>query len=286
MLTRFGIALGGGGAKGLAHIPLLEVFDDLHIQPHRLSGTSIGSIIGALYASGLKAREIRSLVDSIVIPPNETFPAILRRRGLFKSLSFLDLSFQSSGLFKGESFLQFLFETMKVSTFEELKIPLKIVASDFWSSRQVVFSSGDLLPAIKASMGLPGIFTPVELNGRILLDGGGVNPVPHDILHGCDCVLAFDVMGTMLEDPVEPPHLIRSVLGMFDIMQNTIIRQKLQMHPPDIYIRPELVGIDILDFFRAGEIYRQAAPSAIQLRHKLCKLLTLDRENPHPVAGR
>ena len=85
---------------------------------------------------------------------------------------------------------------MGVASFEDLKIPLSIVTSDFWTAEQIVLSSGELLPAVKASMGLPGVFTPVEREGRVLVDGGGVNPLPHDLLQECDLVVAIDALSS------------------------------------------------------------------------------------------
>lgn len=171
-LPKIGLALGGGGAKGLAHIPMLEVFDDLGIRPHRVAGTSIGAIMGALYASGLKAQQIREGVQRMIISKGDSFKAALRKKDVLKWLKFMDLEFKGHAIFKGDRFIEFLFNAMDVDSFEALDIPLRIVATDFWTSQQVVLDSGELLPAVKASMGLPGVFTPVTLNQRVLIDGG------------------------------------------------------------------------------------------------------------------
>lgn len=272
---RIGLALGGGGAKGLAHIAMLEVFDDLNIRPHRMAGTSMGAVLGALYASGLKARQIREGVQRMVISKGDSFKSALRKKDALKWLQFMDLEFKGHAIFKGDRFIEFLFSAMDVAAFESLEIPLRIVATDFWASRQVVLESGELLPAVKASMGLPGVFTPVTMDDRVLIDGGGVNPVPHDLLLDCDVVVAIDVMGTPQDEGTKMPSLFRAVLMTFDIMQNSIITEKLQQHPPDIYIKPEIQGVDILDFYKANEVFAQAAPAQALLREQLKHILSL-----------
>jgi NTE family protein len=274
---KIGLALGGGGAKGLAHITMLEVFDELNIRPHRMAGTSIGAVVGALYASGLKARQIREGVQRMIISKGDSFRASLKKRDVLKWLQFMDLEFKGHAIFKGDRFIEFLFSAMDIATFEELDIPLRIVATDFWASRQMVLESGELLPAVKASMGLPGVFTPVTINNRVLIDGGGVNPVPHDLLLDCDVVVAIDVMGTPQDQGKKKPSLIRAVLTTFDIMQNSIIKEKLDKHPPSVYIKPTIQGVDILDFYKANEVYVQAEPAQAMLREQLKRLLSEDR---------
>jgi NTE family protein len=272
-MKKIGLALGGGGAKGIAHIPMLELLDELGVRPHRIAGTSIGAIMGGLYAAGRTGAQIRQLIARTVITKSDSIKSALKKKDAFKVLGLFDPDIKQRGLFKGDKFIRFLFDAIGVADFSGLKIPLRVVAADFWKSEQVVLESGDLLSAIKASMGLPGIFTPVKIGDRILIDGGGVNPLPHDLLGDCDTIIAIDVMGDIAGDATKVPHLARVVLGTFDIMQNSIIAAKLKHSPPDIYIKPAITGIDILDFHMADEIYQQAAPAVAELRHKLAKLL-------------
>ena len=271
---KIGLALGGGGAKGLAHIPMLEVLDELGIRPHRIAGTSIGAIMGALYASGLTGAEIRDGVRRMVATKKEPFREALKNKRGLKWASLLDFEFGSHGLLKGNRFMELLCGFMGARTFEELEIPLRIVATDFWKSEQVILESGDLLPAIRASMGLPGVFTPMEIGGRTLIDGGGVNPLPHDVLDDCDFVIAIDVMGRL--DGTSSPNLVRAVLGMFDIMQNSIIEQKRRLTPPDVYIKPDVSGVDILEFNKAETVYRQSEAAQQELRNALSRAGVLE----------
>ena len=268
-MKKIGLALGGGGARGLAHIPMLEVFDELGIRPHRIAGTSIGAVMGALYASGISGAEIRAGVHSMLKSPDESFRKVLQRKGSFKWLQFLDVEFGHGGLLKGDKFIDFLYEAMRVSRFEDLSIPLNVVATDFYTSEQVVIKAGELLDAVKASMAIPGVFTPVRRDGRVLIDGGSVNPVPFDLLDDCDLVIAINVMGEQHSPRRHMPSLFRVVLGTFDIMQKSIITEKLRQVQPDLYITPELIDIDILEFYKAERIYEQAKPACLKLKQAL-----------------
>ena len=273
-MKTIGLALGGGGAKGLAHIVMLELLDELGLRPKRIAGTSIGAVMGALYASGISGKGIRQIVRKTVALKGASFKDLLRNKEFRRWLEFLDVDFKGAGLFKGDKIIDFLYEQMGVSTFADLDTPLSVVATDFWSSEQVVLDHGELLPAVKASMGLPGVFTPVVMEDRVLIDGGGVNPVPYDLLDGCDLIIAVDVMGRMQNNGKhQAPGLLRTVLGTFDIMQNSIIREKLKQRPPDIYIKPAITGIDLLDFHLADKIYKQARPAREQLKRELEKHL-------------
>jgi NTE family protein len=272
-MKKIGLALGGGGARGLAHIPMLEVFDDLGIRPHRIAGTSIGAVMGALYASGLSGAEIREGVHSMLMAKGESFRSAMRRKDTFKWIKFLDLEFGHGGLLKGDKFIDFLYEAMRVSQFEELQIPLQVVTTDFHSAEQVVIDSGELLNAVKASMALPGLFTPVRWDGRLLTDGGTVNPVPFDLLADCDIVVAINVMGALRQTRHRMPSLFRVVLGSFDIMQKSIIFEKLKHAPPDIYIAPDIINVDVLEFYKADIIYEQAKPACQKLKQALERVM-------------
>lgn len=269
---KIGLALGGGGARGLAHIMMLEVFDELGIRPHCIAGTSMGAVIGAIYASGMSARSILERVYGIIGSVTASRRGLRNIKAVLKWIEFRDLEFGSHGVFRGDRFVQLLCETMGASDFRDLKIPLKVVATDFWASRQVVLDAGPLLPAIRASMGLPGLFTPIRVKGRVLVDGGGVNPVPHDIITGCDAVVAIDVMGYLAGAVEKRPHLIRSITGMFTILQNTIIAEKLKARPPDIYIKPDICNVDLLAFDKVRHILLQSESARDELRTKLVAL--------------
>lgn len=272
-MKKIGLALGGGGARGFAHIPMLEVLDDIGVDLHAVSGTSAGAIVGALYASGMSGLEIREWFEALLVDKGDTLKDLFDKPRALRAFEFLDLSFKHTGLLKGKRFTDTLKERMGVEEFADLEIPLRLVAADYWKSTQVVLKEGPLFPAIRASMCLPGIFVPVEMDGRILIDGGGVNPVPHDVLDDCDVVIAIDVMGFPSNERPRVPGLFSSVVGMFDVMQNTIIEQRLEANPPNLYLKPNIRGIDILDFHRSQEVYEMAGPAARKLQRWLEELM-------------
>jgi NTE family protein len=272
--TRTGIALGAGGANGLAHIMMLEVLDDMGITPHHITGSSIGAIIGALYASGMTGREIRELVGQFIISTDEPLMEQLSNKESLRWLEFIEVELGDGGLLSSEGFIVYLYETLKHDTFEELKIPLTIVAADLWRREQVVLDSGELLPAVKASMALPGVFHPVKLDSRVLIDGGTVNPVPFDLLSKeCDIVIGIDVSGERSTPETSIPGYFETLFSSVKVMQKTIMTEKLRRNKPDIYISPRIVDIRALEFYRAEQVFEQAEPAKKELRQKLAQLL-------------
>lgn len=275
-MKKIGLTLGGGGAKGFAHIPILEVFDELGIKPYCITGTSIGAILGALYASGHSAANIVEMIEQLLAPRNARFKDILRNKDSFKFFELIDphFSFKPQGLIKGEKFLGFLYEQMQVSTFEELTIPLKTVATDFWGRKPVVFDSGDLLPAVRASMAIPYIFTPVMIDGVVLVDGGLMNNVPHDLLSPkCDVRIAVDIMGERSTPKNKIPSPLDAIFHTYQVMMDAMAQEKRNNHPVDIYVRPPLMDVEMLDFHKAESIYEQGLATKDDFKRRLEILL-------------
>ncbi|MCU0858315.1 MAG: patatin-like phospholipase family protein [Pontiellaceae bacterium] len=273
-VLKIGLALGGGGARGLAHIQVLETLDELGIRPCKISGTSIGAVMGALYASGLSGKEIRELVHEWQTPRPEKKHGFLNRHDLRRWAALFDPSFDRSGLFKGEKIIRFLSDYIKYETFEDLKIPLTVTSADYGDASEVVFNSGDLLSAVRASIAIPGVFTPVELNGRLLLDGGIVNPLPYDLIQNeCDVVIAVDVGGIRSIGENSRPTFFETVIGSFEIVQASLISYHQKFNPPHIYLKPEIRDIGLLDFHKADLIFKQSAPIKEELRRRLQETL-------------
>ena len=272
-MTRIGIALGAGGAKGIAHIPMLEALDELGVVPTRIAGCSIGAVIGALYASGLPAVEIKHMIAGLAITRSDTVRGVFAERKLGRWIEMIDPDFRRSGLIKAESIMAQLCQERSCDSFSDLAIPLSVVATDFSKRQPVVLDSGLLKPAIQASMALPGLFSPVEVDGRVLIDGGTTNPLPYDLLtDSCDIVVAIDI-NSGNEDTGGAPGYFSTLFGSIRIMQQTIVEQQLRASPPDIYIRPDLGEIRTLQFHKADVIYRQAAPAKEQLKQELARAL-------------
>jgi NTE family protein len=244
MAKKIGLALGGGGARGLCHIRFLQVMEKLNITPVIISGTSIGAIIGAFWAGGTSAEELLKLIENI---------------NFAKLTKLFDFSiFGGSGLIKGKAVVEFFEQNLKIKTFEELKIPLKIVATDFWNRKEVIIEKGDIVTAIRASSSIPGLFNPEERNGIILTDGGATNPLPYDLLCAeCDAIIAIDVSGERSKnDKTKKPQMFESILDTFLIMERSIVENKMKNSKPDLYIKPKLENFELLDFHKHEEILK------------------------------
>lgn len=269
---RIGLALGGGGARGLAHIPMLEVFDELGIRPYRIAGTSIGSVMGCLYAAGLSGADIRQVVDQLTVSNDENWLDTLFSEDVLEWLRFFEPSMGKGGLVESDALLDYLMGLIKVRHFRQLEIPLSIVATDFWSREQVVFDSGDIATALKASIAVPGLFNPVPYRNTVLVDGGLVNPVPYELLFDdCDVVVAIDVLGTRTPDADNHPSYFETTFNTFQIMQAALMQEKMRNRPPDIYIKPDIRDVRVLEFYKVDQIYQQAAPARKTLHRNLTK---------------
>lgn len=269
-----GIAFGAGGARGIAHLLMIEALDELGIKPSIISGSSIGAVVGAFYAAGFTAKEMKEILDQLINPKSDSVFDFLLKSDIVKMFTMFDPQFIRSGFIKGEKFQKYMKSHLQISRFEELKIPLKIVATDYWKKEAVVFEKGDLIQPIKASYSLPGLFTPVKIKNRILIDGGAVNPLPFDlILDKCDITIAIDVTAFKAQNESEIPPTFDSVFTTYQTMQNSIIKERLKFLRPDIYIRPEIFDVRVFDFVKADLIFKQAEPAKDELKRQLEVLL-------------
>jgi NTE family protein len=299
---RIGLALGSGSARGLAHIGVLRALKEAGITVDLVAGTSMGAVIGAVFAAGkldgLSAR-LRNL----------DWPGIV---------ALLDPVFPRSGLIDGQKIAEFVRAHVPSAGIEDLLLPFAAVATDITNGEQVVATTGDLTEAVRASIAVPGIVTPVRSNGRVLVDGGLVNPVPVSVARamGADLVIAVDlnhdivtgrlshpavhangsgngnahtpIMACLLESlqaihspvlaqfeawlhkaPQEPlPGIFEVLLASLYIMQARVTEADLRHTQPDLLIQPPLGAVRFMEFDRAEEIieigYRSAAE---QLAH-------------------
>lgn len=266
---RIGLALGGGGARGLAHISMLEVLDELRVRPAMITGTSIGAVVGSLYATGMPATEVRERFAEVI--PMSAESSLIEH-----SMSWLKIARiqWGDGLLNVDRFLETLFANVDARHFQDLSIPLKVVTADFWNRDQVVLDSGELVTAVRASMALPGIFRPETSGNQILIDGGCVNPVPFDLLDECDITIGIDVLGERDPQPGESPNLFEAMFQTYQIMEESIIREKLAQSRPSIFLSPEIRGIRVLDFHKADSIFEQTKAATEQLKRELSAYLS------------
>jgi len=273
-LPRIGLCLGGGGARGLAHILILEVFDELDLRPSIITGTSIGALLGAAYASGLSAAYIRSLTEETLTARFDFLSQLFSARTppLQKIFSVFPMR---SALLDPSALLDLILPQQMAATFEELNIPTKIMATNLAAREPHIFDSGDLRRAMAASIAIPGLFSPVDVDNEPFVDGGIVDPLPYRILHpDVDLVVAIDVSGgtrNVVEGP--RPSMISVLTQSVLILQKTIIEERLQQSRPDLYIEVTLEKYGGLHFHKAQDILAEAAPIKAEFRDKLMRLL-------------
>ncbi|ODT83530.1 MAG: hypothetical protein ABS76_03385 [Pelagibacterium sp. SCN 64-44] len=254
---RIGVALGGGSARGLTHIPYIEAMDELGLKPSVISGTSIGALIGSGWAAGMTGRELRDHSFE-VLGTLRTIAARLwatQIRGIGGLLkNGISMQLDASSIVDAFTPPNFPVE------FKDLKIPLYVVATDFQSWHQVVFNSGLLRPAIAGSLAIPSFFRPVVYENHLLVDGGVVNPLPLDQADiDTDFLIGIDVAGDPSANLTKTDHKAIDIwFGSAQIMMHSLTAHMMAAYPPDIYIRPHVANFGAMEFWRVREIITHA----------------------------
>lgn len=231
MKKTLGLALGSGGARGVAHIGFLQALEEAGIKPDYISGCSMGAVVGGCYASGISAQEIKDVV--LKLKPRDILdlsPAVITKMALLRSK-------------KIEELLTAYLGKKKI---EELEIPFRCVATELHSGKLHVFKKGTAAKAIQASSTIPTVFRPVKDNGKLFVDGGCICRVPIKIVKemGADVVVAVDVLKNTEEHVGEVTNIIAMALRVFDIMDanQTKMSRKLEKDLCDLYLEPEMKG--------------------------------------------
>src|SRR6204780_943320 len=259
-----GLALGGGFARGLAHVGVLKVLEEENIPIRYIAGTSVGALIGAAYCSGISASELEQVAARV----------------RFKHIARWTLS--RYGFASNQRMIGFLNHLLKVKTFEELRIPLAVTATDFNTGEGVVFHSGPLIDPIRASCAYPGMFLPVEIRGRYLVDGMLSHPVPTRPLRemGAERVLAVHLKGTWSKGGA-PRHLFDVIGQSFAIAQDAM--SSLWRSAADLVIEPDVAGFAYDDFKRAGELIKAGELAMRQAMPQVRKWLEAPAEAAVPA---
>lgn len=259
----FAVAFGGGGARGLAHIHVIEALDELGIKPVAVAGTSIGAIMAAAVASGMTGQHIHDYAAT-VLRRAEMLSRMWKMRpgSLAEIFGGLKLS-----QFNIERILHAFLPHQVPKSFEELAIPLQVTATDYYGHHVTVFSEGDLKFALAASAAIPAAFAPVVRDGRTYIDGGMYNPVPFDLLQGkADIVIAVDVVGSPQEVEGKRPTSIDLMFGATQLLMQSIIAHKIEQCPPDILLCPPVSNYRVLDFFKFDAIMAETASTKDELK--------------------
>lgn len=275
-VPHFGLALGGGGARGLAHIKILQVIDEFGIKPQVISGTSMGALVGCLYASGMNGLEIEDYAKDLFSKRTELIKRLYGNRPN-KWVSLINL--RTPSILNAEAFFQMLMPENLPENFEDLKIPFHAITTDFYTQEQYTVSKGKLIPAIAASSALPALLKPVELDERVLIDGGFVNPVPFNILNGkVDVTIAVDVTGEQARLAGKVPNSIDALIGCSQILlrsltNNMLQNNELKNNQPLILAQPRVGRYNVLDYFKIEDIFTHSEEAADDLRRNLEKIL-------------
>lgn len=253
---RIGLALGGGAARGFAHIGVIQVLEEHGIRPDLVAGTSAGSLVAALYASGKSGVDMASLAQT------------MDESGL------TDWSFPGRGLIRGEALARYVRQQTGSALIEQMRLPLGIVATDLSDGQPVLFQRGDVGTAVRASSAVPAVFQPVRIGSREYVDGGLVSPVPVRFARqmGAELVIAVDISSPPDGQPTG--DALHMLLQTFAIMGKSISRYELK--DADVLIRPALGGVSSADFtarLKAIQSGREAALAALPaLRQRVAAL--------------
>jgi len=287
---KVGLVLAGGGARGIAHVGVIQALEELHVPVDAIAGTSMGALVGGLYATGMNGTDLQQVVsvmdwEAAFSDKIERGDQPIRRKAddydypIKVSLAFKDgqLSFPL-GLIQGQQVRMIIKELMvdadHISDFDRLPIPYRAVATDIETGEAYVFDRGDMVTAMRASMSIPGLLAPVEHDGRLLVDGGVANNVPVNVARGMGTTRLITIdIGTPLKSREE----INSVVSVADQMlgfltRKNSIEQIETLSDQDFLIRPELEAIGMLDFDHEAAIVAQGYQAAMAMREELSQL--------------
>ena len=267
------LALGGGGARGLAHIAVIEALDEMGIRPVAIAGTSIGAAIGAAYAAGIDGKTMRRFAIRVAHERGETIARLVTARA---AAALFSAALANPMLLDAKKLAAAFLPPEIPEDFAALNIPLVVLATDLYERCAVPFSAGPLREAIAASMAVPGLVRPVAVGGKVLVDGSAVEPLPFRYLAGrADVTVAVDVSGGTRGRPREIPDPWECLFTTLQIMGRAIVNAQLEHGAPDLVIRPNIGAFRMLDFFRASAILRAAEAVKAEVKAKLANLLAV-----------
>jgi len=252
--AKIGLVLGAGSSKGFAHIGVLKILESNKIPIHMIVGTSVGSVIGSLYAYGYDAFQLQKLSFSI-------------EKG-----DIVDLTIPDNGFIKGEKLEEFVNKTLKYTPIEKLKIPFYAVATDIQNGQEIVFGRGNTGQAVRASCSIPGVFRPVKIGDKMYVDGGVVSPVAVDAAKrfGADIVIAVDI-STEVEQTF-PGNTVETILQSLNIMYSKLA--SVQLSQANVVIKPKVGYIGSADFSKRHEAILEGEKAALEALPKIMEIVT------------
>ena len=272
----FALVLGVGGARSLAQIAVIEALDEMGARPAAIAGSSFGALIGAAYAAGMTGKQMRRHAIALAHDRGGIFSRLIAARAA-PLAQWLTAPLGNPVMMDAARFCELFLPEAVPDDFAALTIPLTVIATDLHGRCEVAYSAGALRPAVAASMAIPGLFRPVEIDGRVMVDGAAVNPLPFDAVRGrADVTVAIDCAGG--------PDETQGIPGPWDalfttvtIMGQSIVGEKLKAGGgPELVIRPNVGAFRLLDFFAASAILRAAEPAKAEVKEGLARLLGLN----------
>lgn len=250
---KVGVALGSGAARGMANLGVLQVFTEENIPVDLLAGTSAGAVVASLYASGADLRFIERMLDEL------------------DWLDLTSLTITRRGLISSDKIHSMLKMLTKGQNFEDLPIPIAVVATDLITGEEIVIDSGSIADGVRASLSIPGVFVPVVSGKKLLVDGALVNPVPADVCYqmGADFVIAVDVGPGPLRSKIR--NLPEVIIQTIDILTRQVARN--QRSPVDIMLKPDLSDITLTELNRSSEIVERGREVALANLDKIKRAL-------------
>jgi NTE family protein len=251
--ARIALVLGAGASKGFAHIGVLKVLESNKVPIHLIVGTSIGSVIGSLYAYGYNAFQIQKMSFSI------------------ETGDVLDYTLPDNGFIKGEKLEEFVNKNLKNTPIEKLRIPFYAVSTDLQTGREVVFGKGNTGTAVRASCSIPGVFRPVKIADKMYVDGGVVSPVAVEAArrHGADYVIAVDISSEI--EYGLPENTIETILQSINIMYSKLAA--IQLSKADVVIQPKVGYIGSGDFSKRHEAILEGEKATLEALPRLIALI-------------
>lgn len=261
MTKKLGIAFGGSGAQGIANIAYVKALESAGIKPDIVAGTGVGAVVASMYAAGMTSQHMIDFLEDI------DFPGAKKPINMFKVK---DLKY---GILDGLGLEEHYRMVVPIKVFDRLYFPLKVVAANYLTGEQVVFDTGDVGPAVRSAMAIPGVFSPHELDGAVLMDGSCINPVPFDIIReDCEVLAAIDPQ--INESPeTYSPFVFPALMAASAASKKALALEKGRSCKVDVYERVVLEDITMLDFALHADIIEAAAESAAAFAERLKELL-------------
>jgi len=256
--AKIALVLGAGASKGFAHIGVLKILESNRIPIHLIVGTSVGSLVGSLYAYGYSAFELQKLSFSI-------------EKG-----EIIDLTIPDNGFIKGEKLEEYVNAMLKNTPMDRLKIPFYAVATDVQNGQEVVFGRGNAGTAVRASCSIPGIFRPVKIGNKMYIDGGVVSPVAVEAARrfGADMVIAVDISASV--ERTLPEYTIETILQSFSIMSSKLA--SFQLSTADVVIKPKVGYIDSSDFSKRHEAILEGEKATLEALPQIVQMINRLRQ--------